>query len=148
MATAIATSWELYKNEAWKFSFEYPTAWIVSESGTNSGFIGKQVFWAAANYDPMQQPGDNPSVDERMKIAVDGQQAVRVLGYYPGAIGDMGHQQYLRYVIHRGDVYYMFTLFAINALGIPQEMMSEKHPLQESDVQLFEQMIATLKFIE
>jgi len=143
-----ASTWEQYTNTTWKFSVEYPTSWVVSENGTDSGFFGKQVFWWASKYDPMQQHGDDPAVDEMMEIEIDGQPAIRVSGHFQGAIGDMGFQQYLKYVIHKGDVYFMFTLHAVDALGVPPDMMTESLPLRENDVELFEQMIATVKFSE
>jgi hypothetical protein len=145
-ATPIPSSWEGYTNETWGFSLEHPTAWVVSDNDTESGFIGKQVFWWTGNYDPMQQPGDVPAVDQTTQVEINGQPATRVLGHYQGAIGGMGYQQYLKYVIQRGDVFYTFTLFAVDALGIPQEMMTETLPLREGDTELFDQMMATIKF--
>jgi hypothetical protein len=143
-----SSTWELYTNETWKFSLEHPTVWVVSSNGTNFGFIGRQVFWWVSNDNPMQQHGDDPAVNELTEIEIDGQPATRVLGHYQGAIGDMGFQQYLRYVIHKGDVFYMFTLVAVDALGVPPSLMSERLPLREDDLELFEQMIATVKFKE
>jgi hypothetical protein len=145
-ATAIPSSWEVYTNEAWGFSLEYPTAWVVADYETKSGFIGKQVYWWADNYDPMKQSGDNPAVDQVTDISIDGQPATRVLGHYVGAVGDMGFQQYLKYVIKKGEVFYTFTLFAVDALGVPSSMMTETQPLREDDIALFEQMMATLEF--
>jgi hypothetical protein len=91
--------------------------------------------------------GDVPAVDQITNTSINEQPAIRVLGHYQGAIGDMGNQQYLRYVIQRGDIYYMFTLYAVSANGIPQSMMTaDILPLQENDIALFEQMMATIKF--
>ena len=145
-ATAIPTSWEVYTNEKWGFSLEHPTVWGVSENDMGSGFIGRQVFWWAGSYDPMKQHGDNPAVDQTAQVVIYGQSATRILGHYLGAIGDMGYQQYLKYVVQRGEVFYTFTLYAVNALGIPQEMMIDILPISESDIALFEQMMATMKF--
>ena len=58
----------------------------------------------------------------------------------------MGKQQYLRYVIQKGDLFYMFCLYALDAQGVPSNMMDETLALRESDIALFEQMISTLKF--
>jgi hypothetical protein len=141
-------SWKVYTNETWQFSLEHPTAWVVSANGTDSGFIGRQVFWWVGNDDPMQQHGDDPAVDQITETEINGQPATRILGYYQGAIGDMGFQQYLRYVIQKGDVFYMFTLYAVDALGVPSSMMTEKQPLRENDIAVFEQMITSVKFKE
>lgn len=140
-------SWEFYNNEPLGFSLEHPTEWVVVENGAESGFIGNQVFWWTGDYDPTKQPGDRPAVDQIIQVEVNGKSGDRILGHYLGAIGDMGHQQYLRYVFEDGALYYTFTLYAVNTLGIPQEMMSiDPLPLSENDIQLFEQMMATLKF--
>jgi hypothetical protein len=144
--TVIPSSWEVYTNESWGFSLERPTAWTVLDNNTESGFFGKQVFWWVGNYDPMKQRGDVPAVDQTAQVDINGQPATRVLGHYQGAMGDMGYQQYLKYVVQRGEFFYTFTLYAVNALGIPQEMMTEILPLRESDTALFEQMMATMKF--
>jgi hypothetical protein len=130
----------------WGFSLEHPTTWVISGSDAESGFIGKQVFWWVGNYNPLDQPGDVPAVDQITETNIDGQRATRVLGHYLGAIGDMGYQQYLRYVLQKGDVFYTFTLYAVDALGVPSSMMTETLPLRESDTALFEQMMTTLKF--
>lgn len=145
-ATALPSSWEGYTNEMWGFSLEHPTTWVISGSDAESGFIGKQVFWWVGNYNPLDQPGDVPAVDQITETNIDGQRATRVLGHYLGAIGDMGYQQYLRYVLQKGDVFYTFTLYAVDALGVPSSMMTETLPLRESDTALFEQMMTTLKF--
>ena len=143
-----ATVWKQYQNGIWQFSIEYPSSWALSENGTDSGFFGEQVFWWAGNYDPRQQNGDNPAVNEITEVRIDGQTAQRIIGHFQGAIGDMGFQQYLKYVIQKGDIYLMFTLHAVNARGVPPDMMAETLPLQKDDVEIFEQMIASLKFSE
>lgn len=145
-ATAIPSSWEVYTNETWGFSLEHPAAWVVSDIDTEFGFIGKQVSWWTGNFDLTKQPGDNPTVDQITEADINGQRARRELGHYQGAIGDMGFQQYLRYVIQKGDVFYIFTLFAVDARGVPSSMMTETQPLRENDITLFEQMMATMKF--
>ncbi len=58
----------------------------------------------------------------------------------------MGYQQYLKYIIQKGDMFYTFTLFAVNALGVPSSMMIETLPLGENDLRLFERMMATMEF--
>ena len=85
-------------------------------------------------------------MDQISEANIDGQQAKRVLGHYSGAYGGMGKQQYLRYVIQKGDLFYMFCLYALDAQGVPSNMMDETLALRESDIALFEQMISTLKF--
>lgn len=81
-----------------------------------------------------------------MDVSIDGQPAKRVLGHYLGAIGDMGVQQYLKYIIQKGDMFYTFTLFAVNALGVPSSVMTETLPLSGNDLSLFERMMATMEF--
>lgn len=150
-STTTATStlppaWEVYTNEKWGFLLEHPTVWVISDTDSASGFIGQQVFWWVGNYDPMKQKGDMPGVGEIAEANIDGQQAKRILGHYLGAMGGMGEQQYLRYIVQKGDLFYMFCLYAVDARGMPSDRMNEKLPLRESDIALFEQMIATLKF--
>ena len=147
-ATTLPSSWEVYTNETWGFSLEHPTAWVIFGNDTKSGFIGKQVFWWVGNYDPMKQYGDVPAVDQITDVSIDGQKAKKVLGHYLGAIGDMGYQQYLKYIMQKGDVFYTFTLFAVDALGVPSSMMNDTLPLGENDLRLFEQMMTTMKFKE
>lgn len=147
-ATTIPSSWEIYTNDTWGFSLEHPTAWVIFDNDTKSGFIGEQVFWWVGSYDPMKQYGDMPAVDLVTDVSIDGQPAKRVLGHYLGAMGDMGYQQYLKYIMQRGDMFYTFTLFAVDALGVPSSMMTETLPLGENDLRLFEQMMTTLKFKE
>lgn len=146
IATAASTSWESYINKNWGFSLERPTVWVVSDHDTESGFIGRQVFWWIGNYDPMKQYGDHPAIDQITDVSIDGQPAKRVLGHYLGAVGDMGFQQYLKYNIQKGELFYTFTLYAVDAFGVSSSMMNETLPLQEDDIALFEQMMATLKF--
>lgn len=144
--TAAPSSPELYMNEAAGFSLERPAAWVVTEYAAHYGLIGTQVFWGVDSFDPMQQPGDRPAVDQVTDVSIAGLPAKRMLGHYLGAIGDMGYQQYLRYVIQKGDVFYSFSLFAVDARGLPAHRMTETLPLREEDVAQFEQMMATLKF--
>lgn len=141
-----APAWEVYTDEEHGFSLQHPGAWAVSANDAQSGFIGEQVFWCVVDYDPMQVHGDVPAVDQIEQTEIDGQPAVRVSGHYLGAMGDMGLQQYLGYVIQKGEVFYMFTLYALDARGVPQEMMNEPVALSENDIALFEQMMASLKF--
>jgi hypothetical protein len=58
----------------------------------------------------------------------------------------MGWQHYLSYIFRKGELFYMFTLCAVDAKGVPQSMMAEEFPLRPTDVTLFEQMMATLEF--
>jgi hypothetical protein len=139
-------SWDVYANETWGFSLEHPADWLISAAGSQAGFIGKQVFWWAGDQDPLQLHGDDPAADERADTEIGGQPARRIVGHYQGAVGDMGFQQYLRYVIQNGDTYYMFTLYAVDALGVPPEMINAELPLRETDIELFEQMMATVTF--
>jgi hypothetical protein len=94
----------------------------------------------------MAQHGDTPAVDQITDVSIDGQPAKRVVGHYVGAVGDMGLQQYLGYIIQKDNAYYGFRLVAVDALGVPASMMTETQPLREDDIALFEQMMATLKF--
>jgi tetrahydromethanopterin S-methyltransferase subunit C len=96
----------------------------------------------------MEQRGDAPTVDQITETDINGQPATRVMGHYVGAIGDMGYQQYLRYVIKKGDMFYIFTLYAVDALGVSSSMMTDILPLRENDITLFEKMMATMKFKE
>ncbi len=146
IATATSTSWEAYINKTWGFSLGHPTGWVVSDNDTESGFNGKQVFWWVGNYDPKKQYGDHPAIDQITDVSIDGQPAKRVLGHYLGAVGDMGLQQYLKYIMQKGNVFYTVTIYAVDALGVSSSMMNETLPLQKDDIALFDKMKATLKF--
>jgi hypothetical protein len=140
-------TWEKYTHPMHKFYIDYPLAWHITEIAPDFGHIGKQVSWWTSAYDPRQCQGDCPFVDEVTPVAIAGQNATRILGHYAGAIGDMGFQQYLMYVFHHGEVYYVFTLFAIDAKGMPGVTMGEVQLLRANDVALFEQMLGTLTFV-
>jgi hypothetical protein len=147
-ATPTPLTWESYTNEAWGFSLEHPGAWVVMSNGENSGFFGWQVYWGVDNFDPMQMPGDRPAVDQIADVNIAGQPAKRLTGHYLRFLGDMGFQQYVRYTIQKGDLFYSFTLLAVDVRGVPQNMMTEPLPISEADLRLFEQMMATLIFDE
>jgi hypothetical protein len=147
-ATPEPLSWEEYANEMWGFSLEHPSAWVVMSNGEKSGFLGWQVYWGVDNFDPMQMPGDRPAVDQTTDVIIAGQPAKRLTGHYLGAMGDMGFQQYVRYTIQKGDLVYSFTLLAVDVRGVSQNMMTEPLPISETDLRLFEQMMANLKFNE
>ena len=140
--------WEEYTNESWGFSLEHPGAWVVMSNGEKSGFFGWQVYWGVDTFDAMQMPGDWPAVDQVSDVSIAGQPAKRVTGHYLGALADMGFQEYVKYIIQKGDLFYSFTLLAVDARGVPSNMMTERIPIGEEDLRLFEQMMATLRFIE
>lgn len=96
----------------------------------------------------MQMPGDRPAVDQVESVIIAGHPAKRITGHYLGALADMGFQQYIRYIIQKGDLFYSFTLLAVDARGVPSNMMAERIPISEDDLRLFEQMMATLRFTE
>jgi hypothetical protein len=146
--TPAPLTWEEYTNESWGFSLEHPGAWVVMSNGEKSGFFGWQVYWGVDTYDPMQMPGDRPAVDQVENVIIAGHPAKRLTGHYLGAMGDMGFQQYVRYTIQKGDLFYSFTLLAVDARGVPSNMMTERIPISEDDLRLFEQMMATLRFTE
>jgi hypothetical protein len=147
-ATSTPSTWEGYINEEWGFSFEHPGGWTVIDNDPSSGFVGRQVFWWVGNFDPMKQRGDQPAVDRVTDVSIDGHPAKRVLGHYLGAMGGMGYQQYLKYLIQKGNWFYAFTLVAMDVNGVPSNMMNDQLPISEGDISLFERMMATLKFIE
>jgi hypothetical protein len=146
--TPAPLSWEEYTNETWGFSLEHLGSWAVMSNGEKSGFFGWQVYWGVDPFDPMQMPGDRPAVDEITDVIIAGQTAKRLTGHYLGAMGDMGFQQYVRYTIQKGDLFYSFTLLAVDARGVPSNMMNDQLPISEEDLELFEQMINSLKFKE
>ena len=117
-------------------------------NGEKSGFFGWQVYWGVDTFDAMQKPGDRPAVDQVSDVSIAGQPAKRVTGHYLGALADMGFQEYVKYIIQKGDLFYSFTLLAVDTRGVPSNMMTERIPISEDDLRLFEQMMATLRFIE
>ena len=147
-ATPAPLTWEEFTSDTWGFSLDHPSTWMVMSNGENSGFLGWQVYWGVDDFDIMQMPGDRPAIDQVSDVSIAGQPAKRITGHYLGALADMGFQQYVKYIVHKGDLYYSFTLVAVDARGVPSSMMSEELPIRDEDLRLFEQMMATLRFIE
>ncbi len=147
-ATPVPPTWEEFTSEPWGFSLEHPSTWVVMSNGENSGFFGWQVFWGVDDFDIMQMPGDRPAIDQVEEVTIAGQPAKRIRGHYLGALADMGFQEYVKYIIQKGDLFYSFTLVAVDARGVPSNMMTEELPISEEDLRLFEQMMATLSFNE
>ena len=104
---------------------EHPGAWVVMSNGEKSGFFGWQVYWGVDTFDAMQMPGDRPAVDQVSDVSIAGQPAKRVTGHYLGALADMGFQEYVKYIIQKGDLFYSFTLLAVDARGVPSNMMND-----------------------
>lgn len=137
---------DTYKNTIHGFSIEHPEAWEVIESSPDSGFIGKKVSWWIGNSDPLQCQGDCPEISEVGEMEIAGYPAKRVLGYYAGAIGDMGFQEYLRYIIQKGDTYFSFTLFAVDAKGMPGVINGDVVPLESEDITRVDTLVMTIQF--
>ena len=146
--TTAPLTWEEYTNESWGFSLEHPGSWAVMSNGEKSGFLGWQVYWGVDDFDIMQMPGDRPAIDQVSDVSIAGQPAKRITGHYLGALAGMGFQQYVKYIIQKGDLFYSFTLVAVDVKGVPSNMMNDQLPISEEDLELFEQMINTLKFKE
>ena len=147
-ATPAPLTWEEFTSDTWGFSLDHPSTWMVMSNGERSGFLGWQVYWGVDDFDIMQMPGDRPAIDQVEEVTIAGQPAKRITGHYLGALADMGFQQYVKYIIQKGDLFYSFTLVAVDVNGVPSNMMNDQLPISEEDLELFEQMINTLKFKE
>jgi hypothetical protein len=143
---ADRVNWEGYSNTEYKFSIQHPADLKVVPQTFGPYFtIGEQIQIAVSDYNPLDCRGDCPVQEKIESVEIAGQEATRIQGYI-GAIGGFIPQQYLSYVIHTNNKYYIFTLYAVG-LDDTSGMTDPIRPLKEEDIDLFEQIMQTLEFI-
>ncbi len=150
MATPTPTipspkKWKTYSNSEYSFSIDYPADFEITPGTNNTPlYIGEQIHIWMSDVDPLVCRGDCPVVENTDSASVAGFEAIKAQGYI-GSIGGNIPQRYISYILQRDGRYYKFTLYALS-LHAKNECCSTIWPLQENDIELFEQILATLKF--
>ncbi len=142
---AAGPNWSTYTNTTHGFSIDHPPEFQVpaSDDPETFGRIGEQIFYNISDVNPADCRFYCQVIEDTSTVEVAGQTATRLSGYI-GAIGGNIPQQYVTYVIPRAGRYYSFTLYALPSSATPSS--NDIVPLDEADVALFEQMLATLTF--
>ena len=134
-----------YSDPEYGFSISYPAHLEIHRSdNTPTLYIGEQVHLWISDANPLECRGDCPVVESSNPTTIAGLDATRVEGYI-GAIGGEIPQRYLRYILKHDRLYYVFTLWALDR-DTKNECCSVIYPLDENDIELFEQTLDTLTF--
>lgn len=139
--------WKTYSNPEYGFSINYPSQLdITPGQGNSTLYIGKKIHVWVSDANPLECRGDCPIVESTEPATIAGLQATKVTGYI-GAIGGNIPQRYLKYIVPRNNRYFIFTLYALSYKATSNDVATIR-PLNESDIELFEQVLKTFKIIE
>ncbi len=144
-SSPASIEWTTYENDKYGFSISHPPRYEVPmlDYSESYGFIGDHIYFSIGG-NPSDCRGDCPPVDNTENLDISGHEAVKTTGYL-GAIGGNTPQRYMRYTFRRENLYYVFTLDAVERDSILFYDFSIK-PFQTRDVVLFEHIIQTLHF--
>lgn len=147
VAPTLAADWPTYTNEAFGFAIDHPPDFEVPGAGHAEPFgnLGEQITFSIGEVSPEDCRGDCPVIESSEAVQVAGQPATKLAGYI-GSIGGNIPQQYQTYVFEREGRFYSFTLYALERSETVEG--TDIQPLAAEDVALFEQMLATLRFVE
>ena len=146
-SSPTSIEWRTYENDKYGFSINHPPRYEVPapDYSEGYGFIGDHIYFSIGG-NPSNCRGDCPLVDNIEILDVSGLEAVKATGYL-GAIGGSTPQRYMRYTFRQENLYYVFTLYAVERDSVLFYDFSIK-PLQMRDVVLFESIIQTFHFLE
>lgn len=138
-------TWKTYSSPEYGFSIRYPAALEIVPGENNASVnIGEQIQVRVSAADPLECRGDCPFVESSEAVTVAGLAATKVSGYI-GSIGGNVPQRFLTYIFQQDGRYYIFTLYALG-LKATGDDPSTIWPLSDSDVALFDRILATLRF--
>ena len=102
-----------YTNTAYGYSFQYPGG-LELEGAADSQYIwlDQQIYIYVSENNPEDARGDGPVI-ERTRDMILGQNTVRYLNGYIGAVGGNTPQRYELFVIKHNNLYYQFTAYEL-----------------------------------
>ncbi len=145
----VLEGWTSYASDQYGFTFDHPADLeVVLREFDNPPLarfaVGDQIEIRINEFDPLACRGDCPVVEKTLQAEINGLPATRIEGYI-GAIGGNIPQQYVTYFLPRGERFFAITLYALGFGGQSDDLATIR-PLNEDDVAMFEELLATVSF--
>jgi len=141
----LLAGWKTYTDAAHGFAFKYPPDLEIIPGGNDTSFyIGKQISFYISNKDPLDCQGGCSVIESVEPVTVAGLQARRVWGHTWSEGDDSRYYQAL--LFQRNELSYNFILYASNT-NAAEHNPDSIWPLEETDLELFNQMMGTFKFM-
>jgi len=145
--TSIAKEWRTYSSNAYHFSVRYPAELEIKNIFQSTFFIGDRIGIQVNENNPLDCRGGCPIIESQEWITLAGHKALKLRGYIGGDGAIKTPEQYLEYVIQRGELYLSFRLYAVGYAEVPVDP-AKIATLLEADILQFEKIMESLEFTE
>jgi hypothetical protein len=136
-----------YTNTKYGYSFKYPTGLSLTEMhDTDFVTLDKQIEIYVTNLSPSQTQGDGPVGLSAEHFDLHGAPAIHSKGYI-GSIGGNTPQSYESIIVTHNGLYYHFTVYELKRDVVLPDDRQQFAPVPLAALQLFEQVISTIDFV-